>query len=755
MSSVLQFQESIQQAVVLSLTQSKPLVILVLDDSETSDKWETKIFTSSSDNNTENNDNDSESDNTTGNELSEISLNFLINQSVNLKIRKNTQDFEFFKQSFSTVDYHNLPICIINFGSSIIETLTHDLSINDINDKLENVNQKFLLVRSSMIQGASTGVSGESTDRSEQATGIQTAVETPSQTPTPTPTPTLTPTPTPTTTSASTPSASASTPAASTSTSTPSLTPTPKNEQDEKKKPKKKYGSLKEEAAEYAAQKYRENLMKQQQVAKEERQRILRLLKADKEERIHLRNEELKKRKREAAEKKRLEQAGSYDYEEGEDARNKNGEKEEEEVDDKEREQDEEMADTTSSSVHENINKLNIKETEFNLQIKLFDGLNIRSKFNREDNLRTVREFICNKQTAYREQEFFFYKPIDRMTYSEQDEYKSLFELRLNRATLILKPLELNENNSNNGDSINSGDYQRDYGNGSAISWLRNKVGSTISGFWGGAASGGLKRESKGSASGSASGSSSTATDSSDKSKLTNDASSDLKDKDGDSSMIQSSSRYRDNEDGEDNDQVTAFRPYHDNESEYDEGGEEEEGEAEEEVSIYHSPEVRSFLSRTASPEIMMGSVGNLSNSNLGSTNISNSNNNNNNNSNIPKLNLNSSSSNFSLNTSGGVANTGNTIDNTGGNSSPLIRPSIVSQSRVGVVSASNSTPSSPYASSSRIRTLNDQVNFSLNDSKLDNSNEEDKNKINLKKKKKREVYNGNNVNLEDKKDDK
>ncbi|GMF08436.1 unnamed protein product [[Candida] boidinii] len=326
------------------------------------------------------------------------------------------------------------------------------------------------------------------------------------------------------------------------------------------------------------------------------------------------------------------------------------------------------MADTTSSSVHENINKLNIKETEFNLQIKLFDGLNIRSKFNREDNLRTVREFICNKQTAYREQEFFFYKPIDRMTYSEQDEYKSLFELRLNRATLILKPLELNENNSNNGDSINSGDYQRDYGNGSAISWLRNKVGSTISGFWGGAASGGLKRESKGSASGSASGSSSTATDSSDKSKLTNDASSDLKDKDGDSSMIQSSSRYRDNEDGEDDDQVTAFRPYHDNESEYDEGGEEEEGEAEEEVSIYHSPEVRSFLSRTASPEIMMGSVGNLSNSNLGSTNISNSNNNNNNNSNIPKLNLNSSSSNFSLNTSGGVANTGNTIDNTGGN---------------------------------------------------------------------------------------
>ncbi|GME79807.1 unnamed protein product [[Candida] boidinii] len=409
------------------------------------------------------------------------------------------------------------------------------------------------------------------------------------------------------------------------------------------------------------------------------------------------------------------------------------------------------MGDTISSSVHENINKLNIKETEFNLQIKLFDGFNIRSKFNREDNLRTVREFICNKQTAYREQEFFFYKPIDRMTYSEQDEFKSLFELRLNRATLILKPLELNENNSNNGDSINSGDYQRDYGNGSAISWLRNKVGSTISGFWGGAASAGLKKESKSSASGSASGSSSTAAGSPDKSKLNNDASSDLKDKDGDSSMIPSSSRYRDNEDEEDDDQVTTFRPYHDYESEYDEGGEEGEAEeAEEEVSIYHSPEVRSFLSRTASPEIMMGSVGNLSN--LGSTNILNSNNNNNN---IPKLNLNSSSSNFSLNTSGGVANTGNTIDNAGGNSSPLIRPSIVSQSRVGVVSASNSTPSSPYASSSRIRTLNDQVNFSLNDSKIDNSKEEDKNKNNLKKKKKREVYNGNNVNLEDKKDDK
>ncbi|GME96608.1 unnamed protein product [[Candida] boidinii] len=110
--------------------------------------------------------------------------------------------------------------------------------------------------------------------------------------------------------------------------------------------------------------------------------------------------------------------------------------------------------------------------------------------------------------------------------------------------------------------------------------------------------------------------------------------------------MIQSSSRYRDSENDEDEDEeVTKFRPYHDNESEYDD----EVGEGEEE-SIYHSPEVRSFLSRTASPDIMIGnSNGNLTNSNsLGSTNIINSNNN------IPKLNLNSSSSNFSLNTSSG-----------------------------------------------------------------------------------------------------
>ncbi|GME93703.1 unnamed protein product [[Candida] boidinii] len=731
-SSVIQFQESIQQAVVLSLTQSKPLVILVLDDSETSNKWETQIFISSSDN--------------IEKELSEISLNFLINQSVNLKIRKGTQDFEFFKQSFSTVDYNNLPICIINFGSSIIESLTHDLSIDDINGKLESVNDKFLQVRSSMIQSANSGV------QSEQATSIQTPVDIPSQTTTPTPT---------STTSMSTPAAStpaASTPAASTTNPTPSSTPTPNSE----KKPKKKYSSLKEEAAEYAAQKYRENLTKQQIIAKEEKQRILRLLKADKEERIHLRNEELKKRKREAAEKKRLEEANHHEddneeYPKGEEEDN-DGEEEQE----GEQEKDQEMEDTTNT-IHENINKLNIKETEFNLQIKLFDGLNIRSKFNRDDNLIKVREFICNKQKAYSEQEFFFYKPIDRITYTEQDEFKSLFELRLNRATLILKPLELNENNSNNynyknnRDSINSNDYQRDYGNGSAFSWIRNKVGSTISGFWGSNVTTDLKKESKSeSESELRSSSSSTVSDSSKFKKDGSDGSSDSKDKDGDSPMIQSSSRYRDSENDEDEDEeVTKFRPYHDNESEYDD----EVGEGEEE-SIYHSPEVRSFLSRTASPDIMIGnSNGKLTNSNsLGSTNIINSNNN------IPKLNLNSSSSNFSLNTSsgGGTGNNGNSInpiDNTtGGTSSPLIRPSIASQSRVGggVVSASNSTPSSPYTSSSRIRTINDQVNFSLNDSKIDNLNEEDKIKKNLnKKKKKREVYNGNNVNLEDKKDDK
>lgn len=203
---------------------------------------------------------------------------------------------------------------------------------------------------------------------------------------------------------------------------TPETVPTPskKHATDRPKHDKK---SLKEESAEVAATIYRENLLKQQRQAKLDRERILHLLELDRQEQ-------------------------------------KNREKEKEIYE-------------TDESIHENIHNAKLQNsTTYTIQLKLFDGSTTRHQFKSDDKLSQVRDFVLETYPDYNSFPFYFFKNIDRITFGDADENKSLMSLNLNMSTLILKPVEPEESSN-----ISS---TTDEHSSSTFSWLRNKMYSYL-----------------------------------------------------------------------------------------------------------------------------------------------------------------------------------------------------------------------------------------------------------------------------------
>lgn len=186
--------------------------------------------------------------------------------------------------------------------------------------------------------------------------------------------------------------------------------------------------SLKEESAELAARKYREDLLKKQKQEKMDRERILRLLELDRQE--------LKNRGKKPATNK--------------------------DSDDKECE-----------PIHENIHNSKLQNSEtYTVQLKLFDGKTIRQNFRSTEKLTDVRSFVLRTYPDYNSLPFYFFKTVDRRTYFEADENKSLALLNLNMSTLILKPIEPEETSNIT--------MAHEYPQSSSFGWLRKKMSSYL-----------------------------------------------------------------------------------------------------------------------------------------------------------------------------------------------------------------------------------------------------------------------------------
>ncbi|KAF6008392.1 hypothetical protein HII12_004141 [Brettanomyces bruxellensis] len=194
---------------------------------------------------------------------------------------------------------------------------------------------------------------------------------------------------------------------------------------------KRRYSSLKEEGAEIAREQYRANMMKFQKEEEEEKERILRLVRMDRQQQKH---------------EERIEK----------------GEEQE-------------------KPIRENLHNEELeKEPDYMLQIRMPDGKSFRQSFGRDEELFKVREAVLERYPDYRNTTFHFYKSIERVTYRDEDEQKSLTELNLNRSTLFVKPVEAFERRRGEG----SANMQREAGGSVAgtFNWLKDTIGSYI---WG------------------------------------------------------------------------------------------------------------------------------------------------------------------------------------------------------------------------------------------------------------------------------
>lgn len=190
--------------------------------------------------------------------------------------------------------------------------------------------------------------------------------------------------------------------------------------------------SLKEQSAELAAQKYRENLLKQQRQTKLDRERILYLLDLDRRE-----------QKNKLLEKEKLKQHNPEDNS------------------------------VLPPHIHENLHNSKVQNSStYNIQLKLLDGTTARHKFDSNEKLSNVRNFVLRTYPEYNSFPFYFFKTIDRITFGEADENKSLMSLNLNMATLILKPVEPEENQHVS--------MAADNQSSSTFGWLKNKMYSYL-----------------------------------------------------------------------------------------------------------------------------------------------------------------------------------------------------------------------------------------------------------------------------------
>lgn len=153
--------------------------------------------------------------------------------------------------------------------------------------------------------------------------------------------------------------------------------------------------TLKEQASETAREKYNEQLLKEKASAQKERERILKLVKADRAERKAL----------------------------GGPAASPSA--------------------TAPVEIHDNIkNSARLHAKTCTLLIKLTNGDNITEKFESKSTLNDVRKWVDAKRTD-EDGPYAFHRNIPRITFTDSDELKSLEALELlPRSVLIVKPLD-------------------------------------------------------------------------------------------------------------------------------------------------------------------------------------------------------------------------------------------------------------------------------------------------------------------------
>lgn len=368
----LTFSTDASSAIQESLQLQKPLLMLICEENEVSNKWISERFGSG---------------NTSF--ATEFKGKFRENY-VLLKIVKDTPNFALLTQIYPQFATIQIPAAMIVFKGKIVETLSNDLSVDQFNEKVSGLNGQFddggMQSEESPGGGSGQGQEPVVTATHEERGGNMHALH------------------------------------------------------------KRRYSSLKEEGAEIAREQYRTNVLKFQKEEENEKERILRLVRLDREQ-----------QKRE----KRIEK----------------GEEPE-------------------KPIKENLHNEQLeREPDYMLQIRMPDGKSFRQSFDRNEKLFDVREAVLERYPDYRGIAFHFYKSIERVTYRDADEQKSLTELNLNRATLFVKPIEAFERRR--GDLDKNGGAEVGAGVVGTLNWLKNAIGSYIWGNANGRAEGPIIRHSE------------------------------------------------------------------------------------------------------------------------------------------------------------------------------------------------------------------------------------------------------------------
>lgn len=347
MSMSITFREDSLQAVQDSVSFQKPLMILITDSSADSEAWVAARFTSA---------------NTA---LSHFTMRSLAEDFIQLKIIENSSDFENLSQFLPVIKKTSQPSLLFIYFGKVIQTITSECAPEDIDSFIRTMKENLQVYRSNFL--------------SQQH---------PQPTEPPQPTPSPQPTDHPVTPSDTAPLRTE--PSSSHDNATQAKEVKIANQSAKK--------TFKEEAAEMAARHYKDKLLKQQRQAKEDKARILKLMKLDREEQ--------RQRQRQLAESCKLS--------------------------------------SKNENPHENIQNFKLRtQDQYTLQLKLFDGTTIRRTFERNNKLADVRKFLLELKPEYNDAPFYFFKMVDRITYGDADEINTLENLDLNMSTLILKPGEI------------------------------------------------------------------------------------------------------------------------------------------------------------------------------------------------------------------------------------------------------------------------------------------------------------------------
>ncbi|SCU98396.1 LADA_0H12750g1_1 [Lachancea dasiensis] len=185
--------------------------------------------------------------------------------------------------------------------------------------------------------------------------------------------------------------------------------------------------SLREEAEKKVAQMYHESVLKQRKVEKEERERIIRLVKADREEFVAKRRGSVKP--------------------------------------------EAQVPVSNLDSIHDNIKSAErLLAKTCTLQIRLLNGHSITHQFDSSTKLDAVRQWVDANRTDG-DMPYVFLRSIPRETFLDSDEMKSLRDLQLTpRSVLIVKAIETGLNRPRVVDAQGPG--------------LLGKMFNSVSGWW-------------------------------------------------------------------------------------------------------------------------------------------------------------------------------------------------------------------------------------------------------------------------------